>query len=247
MKTNYFWPMINLSSLRFCLLFLSVLFLFNCSGNKEGSESENDPAEDVPNTPFTRAVKYDTCLFIAHVVKDYDVWKAAFDLAQPIREKHGVEALNVYRELNDSSLALVYTNVTNLNEAKDYITSDNLQQSMQNAGVTDAMDLYWMVNRLRYTSAITDSILMFMSFKVINYDRWEKAFLQDYIDEPTRDFQVRNVMQGIEDNGQIAMIFAVNDHDYVEKMEKNSAFRAKMLASGVISYPITYKLINMPL
>lgn len=229
------------------MLFVSILFA-SCSGSDE-KETQDEAAADesILNTPFTREVSHDTCLFIAHTVKEYDVWKAAFDLAQPVREKHGIEALNVYRELNDTSLALVYTNVNSLKEARDYITSDNLQKSMENAGVMGAMDLYWMVNRLKYKPEVTDSILMFMSFKVMSYERWESAFLQDYVDEPNRDFQVKRVLQGIENEGQVAMIFAVNDHDYVQKMEKNAAFRAKMLSAGVVSYPVTYKLVNMPI
>ena len=233
------------------LVYLSAVTLTLAGCNESSEEQPQDNAdagldESAVNTPFTREMAHDTCLFIAHTVKEYDVWKAAFDIAQPVREKHGIEALNVYRELNDTSLALVYTNVKKFQEAKNYITSDNLQKSMANAGVMGAMDLYWMVNRLKYKTDVTDSILMFMSFKVRDYDRWEGAFLQDYIDEPDRDFQVKRVMQGIEDNGQIAMIFAVNDQEYVQKMEKNGAFRAKMLAAGVISYPVTYKLVEMP-
>lgn len=226
-----------------------ILTLTSCGGGaeEEVKDDTNTTDESIANTPFSRSFDHDTCLFIAHTVKDYDTWKAAFELAEPVREKHGIKTLSVYREENDSSLALVYTNVDHLENAKEYITSQDLQMSMENAGVVGAMDLYWMVNQLKYTSDITDSILMFMSFKVIDYDRWEKAFLQDYKDEPERDFQVRRVMRGIEDDGQIAMIFAVNDPDYVQKMEKNNAFRAKMLASGVISYPVTYKLVNMPL
>jgi len=230
----------------FCLL---AAFITGCSGEKGNDETGTDGAEDetTVGTPFTRMVVHDTCLFIAHTIKDYDVWKASFELAQPVREKHGIKALNVYREKNDSSLALVYTEVQHLKKAKDYITSPNLQSSMSNAGVVGAMDLYWMSNKLQYTEEVSDSIMMFMSFKVINYDRWENAFLQDYKDEPNRDFQVANVMRGVEDDGQVSMIFAVNDPDYVKKMEKDNVFRAKMLAAGVISYPVTYKLLSMPI
>ena len=225
------------------------MFLSACSGGEGEKEDKEIPGADetMAGTPFTRSVGHDTCLFIAHTIKDYDVWKASFDLAEPVREKHGIHALNVYRELNDSSLALVYTEVTHLKKAKDYITSPNLQESMSAAGVMGAMDLYWMSNKLQYTSPVTDSILMFMSFKVISYERWENAFLQDYRDEPDRDFQVSNVMRGVEDDSQVSMIFAVNDPDYVKKMEKDNVFRAKMLAAGVISYPVTYKLVSMPI
>jgi hypothetical protein len=233
---------------------IAVSFIILCASScrqpsekKEVKAEETSIDESISNTPFSRTESGDTTLFISHTVKDYDTWKAAFDIAQPVREKHGIKALNVYREMNNESLALVYTEVTNMSKAKEYITSDNLQKSMETAGVIGAMDLYWMATKLEYNKPITDSILMFMSFKVISYDRWEKAFLADFKEDQTHDFQVRNVMQGVEDPGQIAMIFAVDDPDYVQKMEKDNVFRGKMLAAGVISYPITYKLVNMPI
>ncbi|GAB5539338.1 MAG: hypothetical protein Salg2KO_14410 [Salibacteraceae bacterium] len=234
-------------NLLFGLLFLAVGCTQPSSDETSKAKTDEGVDETTLNTPFSRSKTRDTTLFISHTVRDYDTWKAAFDLAQPVREKHGIKALNVYREMTDSSLALVYTRVTDLDAARDYITSDKLIQSMEVAGVIGAMDLYWMSNQLDYAKPITDSILMFMSFKVLSYDRWENAFLDDFREDANHDFQVRNVMRGIEEPGQVAMIFAVNDPDYVAKMEKNNAFRAKMLAAGVISYPVTYKLLNMPL
>jgi hypothetical protein len=235
----------------FNLMMLMTIFslVYSCGPASESPDADESDLVDetLVNTPFTREVKFDTCLLIAHKVKAYDVWKASFDIAQSIREKHGIKALSVYRDRTDTSLALVYTQVTNLKSARDYITSQNLQKSMASAGVMDAMDLYWMTRQLSGTEPITDSILMFMSFKVMNYDRWESAFLEDYKDEPNRENQVKTVMRGIDDPNQVSMIFAVNDIDYVEKMEKNNVFRAKMLASGVVSYPVTYKLLEMQL
>jgi hypothetical protein len=83
---------------------------------------------------------------------------------------------------------------------------------------------------------------MFMSFKVIKYDRWQQAFLEDYKEDNTRNFQVLKVMQGVENDDEVALLFVVNDPDYVKKMEGNGAFRMKMIQAGVISYPVIYKL-----
>ncbi len=236
--------------IRFSWLLLSLNLSTSCVENE--SKTTEEPAveevdESVLDTPFERSETTDTTLFIAHKVKEYETWKAAFDLAESVREKHGIKALNVYKEMTDPDLVLVYAQVTDLEAAREYITSDNLQKSMEAAGVVGAMDLYWMSHQLQYSQPITDLILMFMSFNVISYDRWEEAFLMDFKEDPKRDFQVRNIMKGVEDPGQIAMVFAVDDPNYVEKMEKDNAFRSKMLAAGVISYPVTYKLVNMPL
>lgn len=229
------------------LVFIAVC-VAACGGKQPSEENKEPDSTKVEGAPFNRAASSDTTLFIAHKVKDYDLWKASFELADPVRKKHGIEALSVYRDRTDTNLVLVLTRVTHLQQAKDYITSEDLQASMQTAGVIGAMDLYWLENQLEYAKPITDSLLMFMTFNVVNYGRWETAFLDDYRNETgDRDFQVKKVLRGIDDPGEVCMLFAVNDPDYIEKKENNNAFRVKMLASGVVSYPLTYKLKEMPL
>jgi len=219
----------------------------NSCGDAPQKNEEPEKIEELVGVPFTRFTKQDTCLFITHKIEEYDLWKAAFDLAEGVREKNGITTLNVYQDLLDPHMSMVLTNVDDIKKAKDYITSADLEKSMAAAGVSGGMDLYWVRKRMEFTKPITDTILMFMSFSVVSYDRWENAFLQDYRDEPERDFQVLTVMQGVEDEGQVVMIYAVNDPEYVSKMEQNNSFRMKMLAAGVISYPVTYKLRPMPI
>lgn len=237
--------------MKFALRSLAMLALFttmlsSCGSGTSGNSDESAATgDDVPNTPFTRAVKHDTCLFIAHKVREYDMWKASFDLAEPVRQEHGIKAIDIFRAKKDTSMTMVFTEVKNLKKARNYITSDELVTSMERAGVIGTMDLYWMSHQLAYQKAVTDTILMFMSFKVIDYERWENAFLQDYVDEPERDFQVLKVLRGIDDPKEVSMFFAVNDPDYVQRREKDNIFRAKMLKAGVISYPVTYKLLRM--
>lgn len=235
----------TLYSVLLCLVFFAV----SCGDQpEENTEAAEGDLVAIEGVPFNRMVAPDTFLFIAHKVEDYDVWKASFELAQPIREKHGIKATKIYKDKTDTNVVLVLTIVTDIEEAKDYITSEDLQSSMEAAGVVGAMDLYWMESQLAYSKTITDSLLMFMSFNVMNYDRWESAFLDDYkVETGNRDFQVNQVLQGIDDPGEVCMMFAVNDPDYVQKMEKNNAFRMKMLAAGVVSYPVTYNLREMPI
>jgi len=85
-------------------------------------------------------------------------------------------------------------------------------------------------------------LTMYMTFKTLSYKRWEKAFLDDYREDPNRDFEVVRVFRGVDEPNHVHMIFKVNDPEYIEKSEQNNAFKMKMLAAGVVSYPVTYKL-----
>lgn len=230
------------------LLILPVSVLVIACGNK--SDATTDPKADtteLAGVPFTRKGESETTLVMSHTIGKYPDWKAAFDLARPVRENHGIKTEHVYRGFADSNMAMVFTAVENMPLAKTYVNSPELKNSMNAAGVTGDMGISWLSRTLSYTQPITDTILIFMSFSVINYDRWEKAFLDDYRENPKHDFQVLNVSRGVDDPSVVYMLFAVNDKDYVEKMEKDNAFRMKMLASGVISYPVIHKLSEMPI
>lgn len=224
------------------LVLLSVLAIsFACSNNNSDSES-NTGASITDGTPFAEVEKRAPELVIAHQVEEYELWKASFDLAESVREKYGVSTKKVYQGMVDSNLAVVVANVQDLDTARFYLNSEKLYKSMENAGVKGKIETFYLQDRLEYKEDITDTILLFMSFKVIKYDRWQTAFLEDYKSDNEHNFQVLKVMQGVENDDEVALLFAVNDPDYVKKMESNGAFRMKMIQAGVISYPVIYKL-----
>ena len=107
---------------------------------------------------------------------------------------------------------------------------------------SEATMIYYLDQQLEYTLEANDTLTMFMSFKTLSYNRWEKAFLNDYREDPNRAFEVIRVFRGIEEPNHVHMLFKVNDPQYIEKSEQNNSFKMKMLAAGVVSYPVTYKL-----
>lgn len=220
---------------------LIIGLLISCGNNESSTEAPLATVE-TEGTPFIADDNSSPELVIAHHVKEFELWKASFDLAESVREKYGIETRKVYQGLVDTNLAVVVANVENLDTARFYLNSEKLYKSMEMAGVKAEIETYYLQDRLHYTKTVTDTILMFMSFKVISYNRWQKAFLDDYKSAQGHDFQVLKVMQGVENEDEVAMLFAVNDPDYVKKMESNSAFRMKMMKAGVISYPTIYKL-----
>jgi arginine/lysine/ornithine decarboxylase len=224
------------------LLLLSVLAISFACSNKETNTDASNEEQITDGTPFNIVANRDPELVIAHQVEEYELWKASFDLAESVREKYGVVTKKVYQGIVDTSLTVVIANVENLDTAKFYLNSEKLYKSMENAGVKGKIETFYLQDRLEYKEEVTDTILMFMSFKVIKYDRWQQAFLEDYKEDNTRNFQVLKVMQGVENDDEVALLFVVNDPDYVKKMEGNGAFRMKMIQAGVISYPVIYKL-----
>mgnify|MGYP000403612600 CR=1 FL=1 len=228
------------------LSFISLATMFSaCNGSSEEETDENVQTSDtseMAGLPFDRDEEDKSYLAIAHHVSDMELWRSAFELAKPVRRKYGISNEQVFLGSEDSTLALVFTHIENIDKAKEYVTSTQLETSMEVAGVKQDMLTFWIDQQLAYNQPANDTILMFMSFKVVNYERWEKAFLEDFKDGSSKDFEVLSVFKGIEEN-QVCMFFQVNDPEYVANTEKNAAFRMKMLAAGVISYPITHKIV----
>ncbi|NCG29370.1 MAG: hypothetical protein GWP27_02745 [Bacteroidetes bacterium] len=224
------------------VLFGLILVVASCAEEVKKEEAEVVVEDVLSSTPFTHDFDYDTCLIISHKVDNYDVWKASYDLSEEIRLNHGIKTIKVYQGKVDKKYAMVLTSIENVSQAKGYVTSDMLENSMQIAGVEGDIEIQWMRQKLEYTENADDSILMYMSFSVIDYERWEEAFLDDYGTGESKDFEVTHVLQGVDDEGLVTMLFQVNDHDYVQKMESNNSFQMKMLAAGVVSYPTIYKL-----
>ena len=212
-----------------------------------GGEAEKDATtETESDLPFEEDQEAHSCLIIGHRVKDFSTWKASFDLAEAVREKYGIRTRMVMQGYSDPNVAMVFTEVNDVNRAKEYVTSQNLKNSMEMAGVESKMDLYWLQSHLKASQPSERECIVYMSFRVRDYDKWKTAFLEDYRQEPQKDFDVLYVFQSIENPNEVSMIFAADNPDFVKAMESNNNFRMKMLASGVVSYPKTHLLRKKP-
>jgi hypothetical protein len=220
------------------LFFPLCAFIFSaCSSDNSATENE-----EMTNVPFTRDVSIDTCLVIINESTDFCDWKKVFETMDDLRDKYGIEVVELFQGKQDTNLTLSINNISSLDEADNFVNSEKLKSAMGDVFFSDATKLHFLDQQLKYTLETNDTLTMYMTFKTLNYDRWEKAFLDDYRENPTRDFEVVRVFRGVEEPNHVHMIFKVNDPQYIEKSEKNNAFKMKMLAAGVVSYPVTYKL-----
>ncbi|MEQ9186602.1 MAG: hypothetical protein RLP15_02640 [Cryomorphaceae bacterium] len=208
-----------------------------------GSLNEGAEADDMTNVPFTREVALDTSLVVISQSVNSCDWGSVMQASKAVRTAHGIELKEVYKGLLDSNLVVSLSDVSDLDKAKDYVSSDQFMHALQQVSEDQTFTALFLDQQLEYTEETKDTLVFYMSFKTLNYKRWEQAFLDDYRDNPSHEFEVIRVFVGIENPDHVHMLFKVNDPNYVQKMEKNNAFRMKMLAAGVVSYPVTYKLL----
>jgi quinol monooxygenase YgiN len=75
-------------------------------------------------------------------IGDYAKWRAGFDKAAPFREKAGMKNVQVYRDVDNPTAALVWSEVDDIAKARAILDSPELRNAMQEAGVVGAPKIH---------------------------------------------------------------------------------------------------------
>ena len=75
---------------------------------------------------------------ISHPVKDYAVWKAVYDSAEPIRAKAGVTGAEVFRDPKDPNMIVVIHRFPTLDAMQGFLSDPGLKAAMDKGGVLAA-------------------------------------------------------------------------------------------------------------
>ena len=75
-------------------------------------------------------------------IGDYAKWRAGFDKAAPFREKAGMKNVQVYRDVDNPTAALVWSEVDDIAKARAILDSPELRNAMREAGVVGAPKIH---------------------------------------------------------------------------------------------------------
>jgi len=84
-------------------------------------------------------------LLIRHKVADFAKWKPVYDAHGPARANAGLKEERLLRSIDNPNEVVLLFSAQDLDKAKQFAASDELRQRMQQAGVTDKPDL-WFLN-----------------------------------------------------------------------------------------------------
>ncbi len=79
-----------------------------------------------------------------HRVKDYKKWKSVFDGARAIRRAGGQGAGQVFHIENDPNNLMLIFEWSSLDAAHKFAQSQELRQAMQEAGVLEQPEMYFL-------------------------------------------------------------------------------------------------------
>lgn len=83
-------------------------------------------------------------LIIRHKVEDYDRWKPTFDDHGLTRAEFGSTGYQLLRSDCDPNELIMMFEFNDLDKARALVTSDDLRETMQRAGVADQPDIYFL-------------------------------------------------------------------------------------------------------
>lgn len=83
-------------------------------------------------------------LMIHHKVADYATWKPLFDEHGTVRRANGSQGGRLFRNAADPNEVLAIFEWDNLGRARLFAQSDDLRETMAQAGVVDQPDLWFL-------------------------------------------------------------------------------------------------------
>jgi hypothetical protein len=83
-------------------------------------------------------------MLIRHKVKDFSVWKRGYDAHMPKRTEAGLTEKHLLRGASDANEVVLLFQATDLGKAKAFAESQDLRETMQNVGVVDKPDIYFL-------------------------------------------------------------------------------------------------------
>ncbi len=91
-------------------------------------------------------MKYKTMnyLLARHKVADFSKWKPVFDAHLPARRKAGANETHLLRNIDDPSEVIILFEIEDLKKARELVASDDLRERMQEGGVIDKPDIYFL-------------------------------------------------------------------------------------------------------
>jgi heme-degrading monooxygenase HmoA len=83
-------------------------------------------------------------LLIRHKVQDYAKWKPLFDEHGASRQANGSRGGQLFRNAHDPNELFILFDWDDLEQARQFVQSEDLREVMQRAGVADQPDLYFL-------------------------------------------------------------------------------------------------------
>jgi hypothetical protein len=85
-----------------------------------------------------------TTILVRHKVRDFAKWKSTYDTLDSFHKSNKVKSAQIFRNADNPNEVVVLTEMENVDDARRFARSEGLMNAMQNAGVADQPDVYFL-------------------------------------------------------------------------------------------------------
>jgi quinol monooxygenase YgiN len=176
-------------------------------------------------------------LSISHEIKNYDSWKVVYDKFDAQRKEAGILELFIKKDINNSNFITIFSEVTNLEKAKAFMSSTTLKEAMKEAGVTSLPSIVFYKSAMEYGTLNTSGLITTITHSVKEFTVWKKVYesaeqlrkqdgIQDYL-----------VLKSLADENIITVIGTTTSAASFNKFISNPDLKTTMDKAGVTSKP----------
>jgi len=231
----------NQKTLKPWLMICLALIAFSCNNSSEKKEEPAKAVDSSTTAPPQAAAPKITVPFdfmeISHTVKDYPVWRKAFDADSTARNAAGLGFIVLAKQPdNPNDLCITFT-AADIAKAKAFAADPRLKDVMEKNGVTSKPDIrYW--HALRYNPDSKEKNWVIVTHKVKDFDTWVKAFDAEGAATRAANGLVDVVLaRGVDDQGQVHIIFDITDMAKAKARINSPELKKIMMAAGVEGVP----------
>ena len=211
-----------------------VLSVFMISWN---NPVKNTVMKEVNETNLKLPLQSKTKSLIYHKVKDFGVWKKAFDDFFAKREKSGELSYEVGVLEDDPNTVYVFNTWKSQDHYKKFKDDEELKQKMEEAGVIEPPK-FLLLNKLEGTKMLDHKITGIIYHEVEDYDKWKRVF--DDFERTRKDFKEVSYEVGTI-NGDSRMLYVMNQWNTLQDYKtfvNDAKLKEAMDHAGVIGKPI---------
>ena len=176
-------------------------------------------------------------LVAEYLVKDFDHWLATFDSNQPMRVEAGFLGHHVNRAEEDPNRIALYLAATDLDKGNAFLSSPELREVMQDAGIVSPPEFNWMVPKR--TDIVWEGELpsMIATHSVADFDAWFEGY------NATDELRAANGIvghaanQSLDDPLRVLVYHQAASFDTLRAFLALPELQAAMEAAGVTSEP----------
>lgn len=176
-------------------------------------------------------------ILISYRVADFDAWKAMFDALEHRRVENGFLGHHINRAADDPNSLTLFFAVGDTDQAKAFVSSDEIKESMQKAGAVSVPEFTW-VTPVRENIVWDKELPAFVvTHHVADFDAWLAGY--DAADEIRRAGGIVGdaANRSIDDPSLAIVYHQAESFDTLRSFLESEELKAAMMKAGVVSEP----------